>query len=150
MDEAVTTEKEVIGPFFEWKHNGKPAGNGWNRSVNNAQFGIDYYDRAGTAKSNMFDNRPSETQYFYTDYDSSAGPLEGAKMYAITFATGQEPPVNGFWSLTLYNEEHFFHPNKLGRYSLGTKNKTLKRNPDGSCQFAGPRQGEQLAPGSER
>lgn len=39
---------------------------------------------------------------------------------------------NGFWSLTLYNEHHFFHPNDLRRYSLGTKNKDLKRNADGS------------------
>jgi hypothetical protein len=40
--------------------------------------------------------------------------------------------VFGFWSLTLYNAEHFFHPNAPNRYSLGTKNKTLKLNPDGS------------------
>jgi hypothetical protein len=40
--------------------------------------------------------------------------------------------VNGFWSMTLYNEHHFFHPNDLKRYSLGTKNSTLKRNADGS------------------
>ena len=132
VDEAKTAEKEIIGPFLKWKHNGKPAGNGWNRSTNNAQWGIDYYDRTGTARSNMFDNRPSETQYFYTDNDSSGGQLEGSKTYAITFAAGQEPPVNGFWSLTLYNAEHFFHPNDLKRYSLGTKNKTLKRNADGS------------------
>ena len=35
------------------------------------------------------------------------------------------PPVRGFWSLTLYNEHHFFHPNELDRYSFGTKNKNL-------------------------
>jgi hypothetical protein len=40
--------------------------------------------------------------------------------------------VKGFWSLTLYDAEHFFHPNELNRYSLGTKNKTLKYNADGS------------------
>jgi hypothetical protein len=34
--------------------------------------------------------------------------------------------------MTLYNEHHFFHPNALQRYSLGTKNKDLKRNADGS------------------
>jgi hypothetical protein len=34
--EAVATEKEVIQPFCQWRHNGEPAGNGWNRSVNNA------------------------------------------------------------------------------------------------------------------
>ena len=35
-------------------------------------------------------------------------------------------------SLTLYNEHHFFAPNEINRYSLGTKNKTLKYNDDGS------------------
>jgi hypothetical protein len=100
--------------------------------VNNAQWGIDYYDRTGTAKSNMFDNRPNETQYFYTDFDSSGAPLAGSNTYAITFKADEEPPVNGFWSLTLYNENHFFSPNELNRYSLGTKNQNLKRNDDGS------------------
>jgi hypothetical protein len=45
---------------------------------------------------------------------------------------GQLPPVKGFWSLTMYNPEHFFYPNALKRYALGTKNKSLKYNPDGS------------------
>lgn len=129
---AVETENQVIKPFFLWKHNGRPAGNGWNRSANNAQWGVDYFDRTGTAKSNMFDNKPKETQYFYIDNDTSGESLTGAKGYSITFAAGQEPPVDGFWSLTLYNEHHFFFPNPLKRYSLGTKNKSLKRNADGS------------------
>src|SRR5262245_39850114 len=120
---AVAAEKELIAPFFLWKHNGKPAGNGWNRSLHNAVWGVDYFNRTGTAKSIIFDNRPTETKYFYTDYDSSGQQLKGAKTYAITFAAGQEPPVDGFWSLTLYNNKHLFHPNSLKRYSLGTKNK---------------------------
>ena len=66
------TEKNVVDPFLEWKHNGRPAGNGWNRSTNNARFGVDYFNRTGTAKSNMFDNKPTETQYFYTDGDTTA------------------------------------------------------------------------------
>ena len=140
VETAVETERDVITPFFEWKRNGRPAGNGWNRSTNNAKFGIDYFNRTGTAKSNMFDNKPSETQYFYTDSDSSSASLDGGQSYEITFAPGQEPPVNGFWSLTLYNEHHFFHPNDMKRYSLGTKNKTLKRNADGSLTlYAGAR-----------
>lgn len=80
----------------------------------------------------MFDNRPNETQYFYTDHDGAGGELSGSGSYAITFPAGQEPPVNGFWSLTLYNDKHLFHANDLKRYSLGTKNKNLKRNSDGS------------------
>ena len=62
------------------------------------------------------------------------------------FAPGQEPPVNGFWSLTLYNKHHFFHPNDLKRYSLGTKNKNLKRNADGSLTlYAGAK-----SPGADK
>src|SRR5262245_56019756 len=115
VETAVETEKEVIKPFFAWKHNGRAAGNGWNRSVNNASTGVDYFNRTGTARSNMFDNKPNETQYFYTDGESSGAPLEGGKSYEIAFAKDQEPPVNGFWSLTLYNDEHLFHSNDLKR-----------------------------------
>ena len=52
--------------------------------------------------------------------------------YTVTFAKGQVPPVKGFWSLTLYNQHHFFEPNAIKRYSVGTKNKTLVTAPDGS------------------
>ncbi|WP_111827072.1 DUF1254 domain-containing protein [Achromobacter sp. HZ01] len=137
---AKETEEQVIGPFFQWKHNGAPAGNNWNRSVNNAQTGLDYFNRTGTAKSNMFDNRPNETQYFYTDFDSTGAVLDGGRRYEITFAPGQLPPVKGFWSLTLYNKHHLFSPNDLNRYSLGTKNKNLVRGPDGSLTiYVGPK-----------
>jgi len=146
IEVAVETERNVLEPFFKWKHNGRPAGNGWNRSTNNAQFGTDYFNRTGTAKSNMFDNKPTETQYFYTDEDSAGGSLDGGHSYEITFPAGQEPPVNGFWSLTLYNEHHFFHSNELKRFSLGTKNKTLKKNADGSLTlYAGA-----ASPGKEK
>jgi hypothetical protein len=100
--------------------------------VNNAQWGTDYLNRAATAKSNMYDNKPDETKYIYTDFDTQGQILNGKYLYAITFPKGQLPPVKGFWSLTLYDEHHLFHRNALERYSLGTKNKTLKFNPDGS------------------
>lgn len=146
VETAVATEKDVIAKFHEWKHNGTPAGNGWNRSTNNAQWGVDYFDRTGTAKSNMFDNKPTETQYFYTDFDSAGQPLSGAHSYAITFPNGELPPVDGFWSLTLYNDKHLFNPNTLKRYSLGTKNKTLKLDADGGLTlYAGAK-----SPGADK
>ena len=63
-------------------------------------------------------------------------PLNGAHVYTVTFPAGQTPPVDGFWSLTLYNKEHLFEPNKLNRFSLGTKSKAMKQNPDGSLTAA--------------
>ena len=77
-------------------------------------------------------------QYYYTDGDSKGIQLKGENLYAITFPKGKLPPVNGFWSLTVYNKYHLFEVNELNRYSLGTKNKTLKYNSDGSLTiFAG-------------
>ncbi|GAB5375333.1 MAG: DUF1254 domain-containing protein [Acuticoccus sp.] len=131
-DEAAAAEEEIITPFFRWENNGKPAGNGWNRSLHNAEWGIDYFDRTGTARSNMFDNRPSETQYFYTDYDVSGEQLASDKSYTVTFPAGQQPPVNGFWSVSIYDENHFFAQNELNRFSLGTKNADLELGDDGS------------------
>jgi len=100
--------------------------------VNNAGWGTDYLNRTATAKSNIWENRPNETKYIYRDFDSEGQQLHGGNLYTVTSLKGQLPPVKGFWSLTLYNEHHFFHPNTLNRYSLGTKSKTLQYNPDGS------------------
>lgn len=132
IEEITQLDNTMIKDFLKWKYNGKPAGNGWNRSVNNAEWGIDYFNRTGTARSNMFDNRPSETQYFYTDNTSNGEKMVGSENYKITFKAGELPPVNGFWSMTMYNEHHLFEPNALNRFSLGTKNKSLKYDNDGS------------------
>jgi hypothetical protein len=143
---AVDAEREMIAPLFQWRYNGRAAGNGWNSPVNNAQWGTDYLNRTGTAKSNMYDNRPEETKYIYREVDSEGEPLEGTNTYEITFAKGQVPPVKGFWSLTLYDAEHLFYPNALKRQSLGTKNKTLKYNDDGSLTlYAGAK-----SPGADK
>jgi hypothetical protein len=127
---AVQAERELIDPYFQWRNNGRAAGNGWNSPVDGAKWGTDYSNRTGTAKSNMYDNSPQETKYIYTDDDSAGKQLNGQNNYTITFA--KVPPVKGFWSLTLYNDVHMFNPNALKRYSLGTKNKDIKFNPDGS------------------
>lgn len=80
----------------------------------------------------MYDNAPQETRYIYTDFDSSGQPLNGGHAYQVTFSKGETPPVDAFWSLTLYNKEHLFAPNSLNRFSLGTKSKSMKLPDDGS------------------
>jgi hypothetical protein len=100
--------------------------------ANPAAFGTDYFARTAVAKSNILVNAPAETTYLYQDLDASGAPLNGANRYTVTFAKDQTPPAYGFWSLTLYDAQHFFVPNELKRYSLGTKNKTLRYAADGS------------------
>ena len=129
---AVQAEQDLITPLFQFHNNGRPVGNGWTSPPNGARWGTDYLSRTATAKSNMYDNAPEETRYIYTDFDSAGQRLTGEHRYTVTFAKGELPPVNGFWSLTVYSKQHLFEPNRLNRFSLGTKSKSLKYNPDGS------------------
>jgi hypothetical protein len=129
---AVETEKEVVTPLFQFRSYGIPLPYQWTTQRNGARWGTDYFTRTAVAKSNIFVNQPQESTYFYQDLDANGARLNGANGYTVTFAKGALPPVKGFWSLTLYNQHHFFEPNDLKCYSLGTKNKTLQYNPDGS------------------
>jgi hypothetical protein len=125
-------DDQLVKPLFQFRNYGQQLPHNWTTISNEAAFGTDYYTRTAAAKSNILVNSPNETKYFYQDLDAAGARLNGANHYTVTFAKDQTPPVNGFWSLTLYNEHHFFAPNDLKRYSLGTKSKTLTQNTDGS------------------
>lgn len=131
VDEATRAQEELVEPLLQFRNSGIPLPFNWTTAINGAAFGTDYFTRTAVARSNIFVNKPNEAKYFYQDLDSSGERLNGANRYKVTFRKG-EPPVKGFWSLTLYDEQHFFAPNELNRYSLGTKNRDLKRNADGS------------------
>ena len=130
-DEAARTERELIGPLLEFRHFGIPLPAHWTTVRNGAHFGTDYFTRTAVARSNIYVNKPNEATYFYQDLDAHGTRLAGSQRYTVTFPKG-EPPVKGFWSLTLYDAQHFFAPNPIGRYSLGTKNQDLVRDADGS------------------
>lgn len=125
-------DDQIVKPLFEFRNWGQQLPHRWSTISNEAAFGSDYFIRTAAAKSNILVNSPNETKYFYQDLDVSGARLNGANRYTVTFGKDQTPPVNGFWSLTLYNEHHFFAPNEIKRYSTGTKNKVLKFTPDGS------------------
>jgi len=132
IDEATKADKDLVDPLLQFRNYGVQLPHHWSTVSNGAAFGTDYFTRTAVGKSNIFVNKQNETKYFYQDLDETGVRLNGAKRYTVTYAKGQTPPVRGFWSLTLYNQNHFFSPNDIKRYSIGTKNKTLKYNQDGS------------------
>ena len=130
---AFAAQEELIQPMFRWRYDGQPAGNGWTSPDNLGAFGIDYIHRAGMMYAGPYDNRRTETKYYWTDNDTELTQLNGNSLYAVVFPKSQLPPVKGFWSLTVYDRQHLFYANDLNRYSLGTKSyKTLKYDPDGA------------------
>jgi hypothetical protein len=133
LDEtAAEADETLVEPLFQFRHYGLPLPHNWTTIQNGAEFGRDYFTRTAVAKSNILVNKQNETKYFYQDLDAAGERLNGGNRYTVTFTHDGLPPVKGFWSLTLYNEHHFFYPNDLKRYSLGTKNKSLHYGADGS------------------
>ena len=68
------------------------------------------------------------------EVDADGKPYDGANKYVMHFDKGEMPPAQVFWSLTMYDAEYFFVPNKINRYTLSSRNK-FKTNPDGSTDL---------------
>ena len=113
----------------------KPHGtvvNGWDvLPPQLGNFGTDYTLRAGVALVGLGANLPADAVYPRATADAQGRPLSGANRYVIRFPKDQTPPVNGFWSLTMYNDRQFLVRNPIGRYAIGDRDK-MKRDPDGS------------------
>jgi DNA sulfur modification protein DndE len=106
--------------------------NGWSVNLDIGNFGTDYLLRAAVAKWGLGANSPVEAVYPGTFTDNQGQNLTGTRNYVIHFDKGQTPPVNAFWSITLYNNKSYLVENPINRYSIASHTQGLKYNPDGS------------------
>ncbi len=108
--------------------------NGWRLpppTIGN--FGTDYGTRARIARNGVTANTPREAIYIGGFAGSDGKPLSGSHRYAVTFTVLPPFVEPGFWSLTLYDSAtNYTVPNPINRYALGSDDKTLQRNADGS------------------
>ena len=107
--------------------------NGWVVTKGLGVYGTDYMKRAVVAAFGWPANLPQDAVYPYTEVDSEGRTLSGANKYTLTFAKGETPPVNAFWSITMYEIDKgwWFVPNPLNKFTVSPRN-DLKSNPDGS------------------
>ena len=108
--------------------------NGWVFTTKTGLYGTDYLQRALITAIGLGANRPQDAVYPTSEVDAAGQPYNGTNKYVMHFPKGQMPPVNGFWSLTMYNAEYFFYGNPLNRYTLSARN-DLKKNADGSIDL---------------
>jgi len=108
--------------------------NGWTFSTKLGVYGTDYAQRAFVTAIGLGANRPQDAIYPTSKVDAGGKPYDGANRYVMHFPKGRTPPVNGFWSLTMYDQNMFFVPNDLNRYTLSSRFK-FKYNRDGSLDF---------------
>lgn len=105
--------------------------NGWQVSTKLGLYGTRYLDRATTTAIGLGANRPQDAIYPMSETDAAGKPYHGTNKYSITFPKGELPPVNAFWSITMYNDQYFFAANALDKYTVSPRN-DLKQNSDGS------------------
>ena len=116
---------------------GVPA-NGWRLSslFGDAAFvNGDWLKRAAGAKAGIYGNDSVEATYPLGKFDSEDKPLDGSKYnYTLTFPAGQLPPVNAFWSVTMYDgKTQLLIENPINRYLINSPMlPTMKKNADGS------------------
>jgi hypothetical protein len=110
--------------------------NGWLVFGSNvANWGSDYLLRATTAWLGPGWNLPADAVYPLTQKAGNGNDYNGADhKYVLRFEKGQLPPVKGFWSLTMYDEQNFLAANPLNRYAVSDHNKFVT-NPDGSLNL---------------
>ena len=97
-------------------------------------YGNYYLKRAIVAQLGLGANLPEDAIYPLNLADETGKPLDGASKYTIHFDKGATPPVNAFWSLTLYDSDGFQVANSLNRFAVSSW-MPFKYNPDGSLDL---------------
>jgi hypothetical protein len=126
--EAIKKQKDSIGKNI----------NGWNVGAafgNRAFYNGNYLLRAGSALAGIYGNDAVEAMYPQAKAASDGQPLDGSKHnYTLTFAAGQYPPVNAFWSVTMYDgKTQLLIQNPINRYLINSPMlPILRKNADGS------------------
>jgi len=112
--------------------------NGWRVSSlpgDSAHYNGDWLKRAAAAKAGIYGNDAAEAMYPLTRADGDGKTLDGSKSnYTLTFPSGQQPPVNAFWSLTMYDgKTQLLIENPINRYLINSPMiPAMKTNSDGS------------------
>jgi hypothetical protein len=112
--------------------------NGWQVGSlpgDEAHYDGDWLKRSGTAKAGLYGNSASEAVYPLTRVDGDGATLDCSKNnYTITFPAGQYPPVNAFWSVTMYDgKTQYLIKNPIDRYLINSPMiPNMKKGADGS------------------
>jgi hypothetical protein len=89
-----------------------------------------YVTRAVIARAGLWGNHGYEANYAFAWEDENGDHLDGSQSYELTLVP---PPVDAFWSLTMYDFPHFYLvANPIDRYAIGDRTPGLKYGKDGS------------------
>ncbi len=105
--------------------------NGWQVARDLGRYGTKYTYRAAWTYFGVGGNLVEDALYPLTLVDADGNRLTGANKYELHFAKGENPPVDAFWSITMYDKDSYLVDNPINRYAVGDRSK-MKVGEDGS------------------
>jgi hypothetical protein len=95
--------------------------NGWSMNTDTmGVYGNYYLKRAIVAQLGLGANLPEDAIYPVNLADETGKLLDGTNNYTLHFAKGDMPPVDAFWSVTLYDPQGFQVANALNRFAVSS------------------------------
>jgi hypothetical protein len=127
---------EAAQKLMEWKlPTLARVANYWSMNTDTmGVYGNYYLKRAIIAQQGLGANVPEDAIYPLNLGDEAGRPLDGANKYVLHFEKGAMPPVDAFWSVTLYDPAGFQVANSLNRFAVSSW-MPFKYNPDGSLDL---------------
>jgi hypothetical protein len=137
LDEAAAAGGARITDLATTRAGGERLVNGWSANTDIGTYGDDLDTRAMVARIGWGANVAEEAVYPVARVDAEGAPLDGrgGATYRITFPAGELPPVDAFWSLSVYGHDMFFAPHPSGRYTIGDRTPGLVLGDDGSLEI---------------
>ena len=119
---AIDTAPEAGQKLMDWKlPTIARVVNGWSMNTDTmGVYGNYYLKRAIVTRLGLGANLPEDAIYPLNLADEAGKPLDGSNKYAIHFDKGSTPPVNAFWSITMYDPEGNAYPNNLDRQAVSS------------------------------
>jgi hypothetical protein len=109
--------------------------NGWQIMTENVGvYGNSYLRRAAIALAGLGANPAEDSVYPILTSDADGDPLDGSNDYVIHFDADKLPPVDAFWSVTMYDGDGYPVANELDRFAIGDRDR-LSYNDDGSLDL---------------
>ena len=135
MVEAMKAGDKKVDTYLA---SGMTDANGWQLGSlpgDRDHYNGDWVMRAATAKAGIYGNNAAEAVYPLGRLDNNGNTIDTSKNnYTLTFPAGQMPPVNAFWSVTMYyGKSQLMVENPINRYLVNTAMASqMKKNADGS------------------
>lgn len=130
---ALQAALDTVLPRLREAQSGRTTASGWvQMPLVEGSFGDDHLARALIALKYIGMLESREATYPMAWHDAAGEPLTGQRRYTLRFAPDALPPVDAFWSLTMYDtRDYMLVDNPIDRYAVGDRTPGLRRDADG-------------------